>query len=938
MNKSLKSIENNEIVIKDSNKQKPKQLTLFDMKSKGKFPIKSDGENSPDLNRTKNKTDLKKSQNENDDIIMLDDEDENVENKKTPKSKNKIKSTIKDCKVVLPKIDGFFTKTSNDTNEQLNSKLSDLKIENEEDTKNTSKKAKTRTKTTEAKKISPKKIKSIRNLIKENGKLAFENLDSKLENHMFGDLASIIELYNSVVEIYDENKNRRLKKKKRSSHKDLDVYKIDLNEFIDAFDQDSESGRVYFAKIIRSLLKIFILHERIFGVRFPFCYDFTVLEYDTCFLQELTKYVLNILLPQINFQENDSELDMLYSQEKMSKHFSILKELDIDRSERPFGDMSMESKILLLKTFCDNLLFTGRFENHLQKLEQNLEKSKSKLKEHEVTLIDFLNIKDAEFNKSKAKYIKEAEKLNKPSANKVIESIEKIKVKIQNETDTLERYNRLEPIGRDTNNNCFWKFSFIKGVVVEFMPETDSEKSEWYLIDQPKNIQVIIDFMKKGLISPDLCKSLSTLCESLYEEERKLAEEQEKNHTKKKKEEETIKIDSCSEETEPEPRRYSLRRKTNEVTTQSSESEKESSEDELTKKYLEKLDSKQKKNYYERLAQVVTRFDWIKFEDSTYSIDTLWKYLVEQTAKINYYGFACSQKYKEIKQILRSYQDVNDFMAKFEIIKKVLCEFDELVISIFSKYLLLKNGKTLPNGVKLFQEIKNYLTNCESLSALYLMCYFCMNSVKWSSFRYMKNCLECNEKYDKSSLEEYIAIENLEKEDNDEFCGYFNCFRCYMPVHKTCANSNRKENDENEKIYYNCKACVDKRKCFDYVTENDEDKQVEVINEDLDEETVGGKKLRARKQVNYKENIKGNANDSDSESVKSSRSTRVSRKSLSASNSNSSISSLTKFNYEPKNRYSTRKTRKSEEIPQRSSARLRSSQAKTYVDRSSDEE
>lgn len=70
----------------------------------------------------------------------------------------------------------------------------------------------------------------------------------------------------------------------------------------------------WFKILFPNLTRIFVLllfkkqkHNH-FGV------DLDKLELKTCFLQELTKYVLNILLCEIDYQEL-TELDLLYAKE-----------------------------------------------------------------------------------------------------------------------------------------------------------------------------------------------------------------------------------------------------------------------------------------------------------------------------------------------------------------------------------------------------------------------------------------------------------------------------------------------------------------------------------------------------------------------------------------------------------------------------------------------
>lgn len=113
---------------------------------------------------------------------------------------------------------------------------------------------------------SGKKLKNFKSLVEENGHLAFKEIKSNLENHMFGEVATVIELYNLITEIFIKNSKKTKKSTKKIRSKDLDLMKIDLNQFVLIFDSNSIDGKNYFIKIIQNILKIFIFYEKLFGV------------------------------------------------------------------------------------------------------------------------------------------------------------------------------------------------------------------------------------------------------------------------------------------------------------------------------------------------------------------------------------------------------------------------------------------------------------------------------------------------------------------------------------------------------------------------------------------------------------------------------------------------------------------------------------------------
>lgn len=73
-----------------------------------------------------------------------------------------------------------------------------------------------------------------------------------------------------------------------------------------------------------------------------------------------------------------------------------MKELAVNYSEEPFGDLSPISKLELLRFLCENFLLTKKFENFKFSLEEDIEKNKIRLKEYKNEISDLFVDKNSE--------------------------------------------------------------------------------------------------------------------------------------------------------------------------------------------------------------------------------------------------------------------------------------------------------------------------------------------------------------------------------------------------------------------------------------------------------------------------------------------------------------------------------------------------------------
>ena len=106
-------------------------------------------------------------------------------------------------------------------------------------------------------KTEPKKVaKAV--ILEEIGRLVLADEESfEFKNEMFGDIATILETYNSFIHLYF-TRSKKLTK--------VDCKKIEYNHFIQMLKYDTKEAKESFVKLLKNLLIILIEHESAFDV------------------------------------------------------------------------------------------------------------------------------------------------------------------------------------------------------------------------------------------------------------------------------------------------------------------------------------------------------------------------------------------------------------------------------------------------------------------------------------------------------------------------------------------------------------------------------------------------------------------------------------------------------------------------------------------------
>ena len=147
---------------------------------------------------------------------------------------------------------------------------------------------------------------------------------SLFANEMFGDIATIIETYNSFVPLYF-TRSRKLTK--------VDCTKIEYKTFVQMLKYDTREAKMYYVKLIKNMLVIFLEHENAFEVKqtkkkyifthesikikLEFTFNKKAIELfdkpismftqNTCFLQEICRVLVNVIYFNLN-AKNDEKL------------------------------------------------------------------------------------------------------------------------------------------------------------------------------------------------------------------------------------------------------------------------------------------------------------------------------------------------------------------------------------------------------------------------------------------------------------------------------------------------------------------------------------------------------------------------------------------------------------------------------------------------------
>lgn len=129
-------------------------------------------------------------------------------------------------------------------------------------------------------------------------------------------------------------------------------------------------------------------------------------------------------------------------------------------------------------------------------------------------------------------------------------------------------------------------------------------------MDNAESIQAVIDFLKKGLNNPILCKKLKEIKENLS----KIKPIDNSDQQSEESESDGEKIE----------KKYSLRNADKSLVKHES-SESEDSQEEELEAHLKTLDSKTRMKFMKKLASVSAKFEWIESNDLSCSIDNLLK-------------------------------------------------------------------------------------------------------------------------------------------------------------------------------------------------------------------------------------------------------------------------------------------------------------------------
>lgn len=122
-----------------------------------------------------------------------------------------------------------------------------------------------------APKRSPKRKVPLKEKLTQFGRLALAKNASENEmetdtetyefkNEMFGDIAIVLEIYNSFVPLFKTRKNSKLHKVK------IEVNRIDLNEFVGIIKYDTIDAKKSYVKLVKNLLNILLKRDDSFDV------------------------------------------------------------------------------------------------------------------------------------------------------------------------------------------------------------------------------------------------------------------------------------------------------------------------------------------------------------------------------------------------------------------------------------------------------------------------------------------------------------------------------------------------------------------------------------------------------------------------------------------------------------------------------------------------
>ena len=88
-------------------------------------------------------------------------------------------------------------------------------------------------------------------------------------------------------------------------------------------------------------------------------------------------------------------------------YFGVMKKLEINHSNEPFGDLNVGDKLDVLKIFCDQLFLSNTFRQSIKNREEELANLKTLVNDQEEALALKLEITVQELRNNKDKYFNE---------------------------------------------------------------------------------------------------------------------------------------------------------------------------------------------------------------------------------------------------------------------------------------------------------------------------------------------------------------------------------------------------------------------------------------------------------------------------------------------------------------------------------------------------
>lgn len=171
-----------------------------------------------------------------------------------------------------------------------------------------------------------------------------------------------------------------------------------------------------------------------------------------------------------------------------------------------------------------------------------------------------------------------------------------------------------------------------------------------------------------------------------------------------------------------------------------------------------------------------------------YTLDNLVLFFVNKGAYVSFSGNVNDDKYEEFKELVREYRTMSEFDEKFECVKKIMTSSVPTII-YKCRLIFLEAGR---KGV--WQEM---VMQSKSLSNLYLLTYCNFFTINWRMMQIIA-CDLCKKRG--SSFETLKSLSELDTYYNDEVeckIGFYSCYKC---------------------DHYKSKTRLTHKKCYDVLT------------------------------------------------------------------------------------------------------------------------